>query len=112
MANQQTKNKKFINGVFVRKVWQDETKVDNSLYSIGIKKEDLLHYLNETEADERGFINWSMGAQVSDSKKMSLWENDFNPTQNRSGGSNYNKSNKPTYKAPAPAVDDADDLPF
>lgn len=111
MANQQT-NKKFINGVFVKKVWQDATDVDNSLFGIGIKKEELLHYLNEAEEDERGFINWTMGSQKGDRRKLFIWENDFVP-EKRAGGSNYNKASKPSYKAlESKEEDTSDDLPF
>lgn len=111
MANQQTKDKKWIDGLFVKKVWQDDKKPDNAIYSIGVKKEDLLHYLNEAETNDDGFINWKMASQVKDNKKMSVWEDDFIP-EKRSGGSNYSKSSYKKSPASPPPADDADDLPF
>ncbi len=100
MAIQRNGDRKWVNGMFVKKVWQSDDK-ETALFGIGIKKQEFLAEITALQADDRGFINLTMGAQKDDIKKYSVWLDD--------------KSQRPAKTSSAPAqksTSTEDELPF
>lgn len=98
-----SKDRKFVNGLFVKRVWVDPNDSSNELFGLGVKKKDFLQNIQSIQEDENGFINLSMGSQKEDRDKFSVWQKEP-------------KESKPTTKAstpaPVPAASNEDDLPF
>jgi hypothetical protein len=108
--------KTYINGLFVKRVWRDSNDFENELFSLGVKKQQLIEELEKLQENKDGFINLSMGRSKKDGdpNKFSVWENDYTPTQR--GSTTQNKprpsSSKPTSNQQASVDSGSDDLPF
>ena len=103
MSDQTTNTRKYINGVFLRKVWEDIPR-GGILIGQGINKEEYLKEIQAIPADDRGFINLTIGTQRNDTSKLSLWLDD------RPRPSVDNNYKKPGDERTSP--NDTDDLPF
>lgn len=113
MAKSNSKGRRFVNGAFIKRVWVDDDDSSNELFNVGLKKDDFIAEIEKLEADERGFINLSMGSQKENRDKFSLWEKEDKPAQSRSRtSSNNTRSSTPPRETPVAEVDDTDDLPF
>lgn len=99
-----TSKKKYLNSIYVKKTY---SSVEGGIMlGVGIKKEDLLRELQAIPADERGWINLSMGSQKNNPDKFSTWLDERPRTGMVAAGvptSSYTPGS-------SPAVDD--DLPF
>jgi len=94
-----TKDKKYVNGIFFKKTWEDENDAGNFLASVGVKKEEFIKNIQSLPPDSRGFINLSFGRQKADPNKYSLWLDEYVRTS---------QANSPTNSG----AGTTDDLPF
>ena len=85
---------KYINSAFLKKVYD---KNDSLLIGMGIKKEEFLKDIAALEADDRGWVNLTIGTQKNDKSKYSLWEDDYK----KKGSDQLPSSVQPGYR-PAP----------
>lgn len=104
---EQKKDRKFVNGVFVKRVWVDSKDSRNELFGFGIKKRDFIQNIERIQEDEKGFINLTLGSQKEDHDKLSLWEKDEQANTSRTTST----SQTTTSASATPPADD-DDLPF
>lgn len=76
MSENKTKPK-YINAIFLKKIWEKPEDPSNLLLSVGIKKEQFIKEIQALVADPRGFINLTIGRQKVDTAKYSLWLDEF-----------------------------------
>lgn len=69
---------KFAQGVFIKKAKNPK------FTDVGIKIEDFIKYLKTLTPDSRGFVNFSVGTQKSDTSKFSMWVNTWTPDKGKS----------------------------
>jgi hypothetical protein len=91
------KKTNYIQGAFIKQ------SKNESFIDFGIKKKEFLESIEGLVADEKGFINLTIGKQKADPSKYSLWLNEWKPDSSK-------KSSKPTYKNDSAGEDN--DLPF
>jgi hypothetical protein len=82
--------RKWLEKVFIKKVWSDgDRPLPAFMLGVGAVKEDLLAQIEAIPADDRGFINFTIGTQKKDPTKYSIWQDegrrDNPPTTNRAG---------------------------
>jgi hypothetical protein len=104
----QKQDRKFVNSIFLTKTWGEG---DSILISTGINRDEFIKELKALPANEKGFVNLTIGTQKNDSNKFSMWLNEGRQSSSSSSAS----SSKPT---PAPQLkqtvepSSTDDLPF
>jgi hypothetical protein len=118
MAQNNQKEKDYINNLFVKRVWKDPKDPSKELFSVGVKVKELVAELQKLSTNEQGFANLTMGTRKNDKDKMSVWIDDYKSDNKQRSSSNSqshpNSSNSQSSNTPPPAtkqVDD-DDLPF
>lgn len=80
----QTANRNFVNGIFVKRVWQDPDDPERELFSIGVTDE-FIESVRALPVNKGGFRNMKMGTQRGDATRMSVWEEDFVPGSQSNG---------------------------
>lgn len=107
-----SKERKFLDGAFLKEVYRSE---ESMLVSLGINKAKFIAELQAIPANEKGFFNLTIGPQKNDKKKWSMWIDDY-----VKGSSDDRKPApyvpyKQTAPVPAPTTggtNDIDALPF
>lgn len=90
------KKTQYIQGAFIKQA-KNESFID-----FGIKKKEFLESIEGLVADEKGFINLTIGKQKADPNKYSLWLNDWKP----------NTSKKSSKQVESDDSGNENDLPF
>jgi hypothetical protein len=90
------KEKEYLNSVFGKLIWSDGE--GNFIYSLGIQKEEFMDIIAGMEANENGFLNFKMSPQKSNPEKLSIWVDDFVPTQQKEAA---RVPGKVSYKKPS-----------
>jgi single-stranded DNA-binding protein len=107
---QPRQDRKFINGFFAKRFWQRD---DAEMISIGLKKDEFIRDIEAMSADDRGFINLTMGSQKADPAKFSLFPQEDRRDKSSSAYSSAKSNTQPSRPSSStPPPDDTDDLPF
>ncbi len=85
-------DRNWADGMFI----QSKQTQHGEIFSIGIKREEFIKWLNKLPANQKGMVNLSAAYRKEDASKLSIWENDW----------------KPDGKKKASSEDDSNDLPF
>lgn len=100
-----------INGFFGRRVWRSDEDPDNELFGVGIHVENFIKSLRELPANNKGFVNLTIGTQKKDNNKLTMFYREYEgDRQQPSSSSSPSAAQAPKSKQQEELSDD--DLPF